>query len=99
MFCSLYDNGSPLYYEKAFGFLGFYDKIGECSLCGCVLIKITHVGGTLMIPIFDHEISSKSMLLLMRRHLVFYKNFTIKMGDFSEADLRVSLRNEGRDYN
>ena len=23
----------------------------------------------------------------------------IKMGDFSEADLRVSLRNEGRDYN
>ena len=30
----------------------FYDKIGECSLCGCVLIKITHVGGTLMILIF-----------------------------------------------
>ena len=53
-------------------FLGFfYNKIGECSLCGCILIKITHVGGTLMILIFDGETSSKSMLLLMRRHLVF----------------------------
>ena len=49
----------------------FYDKIGECSLPGCVLIKITHVGGTLMILIFDGETLSKSMLLLMRRHLVF----------------------------
>ena len=49
-------------------FLFFYDKIGECSLCGCVLIKITHVGGTLMILIFDGETSSKSMLLRMRRH-------------------------------
>ena len=49
----------------------FYDKIGECSLRGCILIKITHVGGTLMILIFDGETSSKSMLLLMRRHLVF----------------------------
>ena len=49
----------------------FYDKIGECSQRGCVLIKITHVGGTLMILIFDGETSSKSMLLLMRRHLVF----------------------------
>ena len=46
----------------------FYDKIGECSLCGCVLIKITHAGGTLMILTFDGETSSKSMLLLMRRH-------------------------------
>ena len=46
----------------------FYDKIGECSLHGCILIKITHVGGTLMILIFDGETSSKSMLLLMRRH-------------------------------
>ena len=44
-------------------FLGFcflfYDKIGECSLHGCILIKITHVGGTLMILIFDGETSSK----------------------------------------
>ena len=53
------------------GFCFFYDKIGECSLCGCVLIKIIHVGGTLMILIFDGETLSKSMLLLMRRHLVF----------------------------
>ena len=57
----------------------FYDKIGECSLRGCILIKITHVGGTLMILIFDGETSSKSMLLLMRRHLVFRLFFfTIK---------------------
>ena len=49
----------------------FYNKIGECSQRGCILIKITHVGGTLMILIFDGETSSKSMLLLMRRHLVF----------------------------
>ena len=34
-------------------FLGFfYDKIGECSLRGCILIKITHVGRTLMILYF-----------------------------------------------
>ena len=45
----------------------FYDKIGrsypckigECSQRGCVLIKITHVGGTLMILIFDGETLSK----------------------------------------
>ena len=37
---------------RFFSFL-FYNKIGECSLRGCVLIKITHVGGTLMILIFD----------------------------------------------
>ena len=49
-------------------FLFFYAKIGECSLRGCVLIRITHAGGTLMILIFDGETSSKSMLLLMRRH-------------------------------
>ena len=48
----------------------FYDKIGECSLCGCILKKVTHVGGTLIL-IFDGETSSKSMLLLMRRHLDF----------------------------
>ena len=42
------------------GFSSFFnDKIGECSLRGCVLIKITHVGGTLMILIFDGETSSK----------------------------------------
>ena len=40
-------------------------NVGECSLCGCILIKITHVGRTLMILIFDGETSSKSMLLLM----------------------------------
>ena len=40
-------------------FFLFYDKIGECSLRGCVLIKITHVGGTLMILIFDGETLSK----------------------------------------
>ena len=49
----------------------FYDKIGECSLRGCVLIKITHVGRTLMILIFDGETLSNSMLLFMRRHLIF----------------------------
>ena len=53
------------------GLFFFYDKKGECSLRGCILIKITHVGGTLMILIFDGETLSKSMLLLMRRHLVF----------------------------
>ena len=52
-----------------------------------------------MILIFDGETPSKSMLLLMRRHLVFLRISRNKMGDFSEADLRVSLRNEGRDYN
>ena len=52
-----------------------------------------------MILIFDGETSSKSMLLLMRRHLVFFRISSIKMGDYSEADLRVFLRNEGRDYN
>ena len=54
-------------------FRGFFchDKIGQCSLHGCILIKITHVGRTLMVLIFDGETSSKSMLLLMRRHLVF----------------------------
>ena len=34
-------------------------EIGQCSLRGCFLIKITHVGGTLMILIFDGETSSK----------------------------------------
>ena len=29
----------------------------------------------------------------------FFRISRNKMGDFSEADLRVSLRNEGRDYN
>ena len=37
---------------RFFLFFVFYDKIGECSLRGCVVIKITHVGGTLMILIF-----------------------------------------------
>ena len=37
---------------RFFSFFVFYDKIGECSLRGCVFIKITHVGGTLMILIF-----------------------------------------------
>ena len=46
-------------------------RLGECFLRGCILIKITHAGRTLMILIFDGETSSKSMLLLMRRHLVF----------------------------
>ena len=41
------------------GFSFFNDKIGECSLRGCVLIKITHVGGTLMILNFDGETLSK----------------------------------------
>ena len=41
------------------GFCFFYDKIGECSLRGCVLIQIAHVGGTLMILIFVGETSSK----------------------------------------
>ena len=36
-----------------------------------------------MILIFDGETSSKSMLLLMRRHLVFrFLFFTIKIGFF-----------------
>ena len=61
----------------------FYDKIGECSLRGCILVKITHVGGTLMILIFDGETSSKSMLLLMRRHLVFRSFFYDKIGECS----------------
>ena len=52
-----------------------------------------------MILIFDGETSSKSMLLLIRRHLVFLRISRNRMGDFSEADLHVSLRNEGRDYN
>ena len=42
-----------------FRFFLFYDKIGECSLRGCILIKITHVGGKLKILIFDGETSSK----------------------------------------
>ena len=51
-----------------------------------------------MILIFVGETSSKSMLLLMGRHLVF-RFFYDKMGDFSEADLCISLQNEGCDYN
>ena len=51
-----------------------------------------------MILIFVDETSSRSMLLLMGRHLVF-RFFYDKMGDFSEADLCISLQNEGCDYN
>ena len=41
-----------------------------------------------MILIFDGETSSNSMLLLTRRDFGFL-DFYDKMGDFSEADLRV----------